>query len=107
MTAKPACPAGKLRAERGRQPEAHRAQSTGVEPQARLVEPDQLRAPHLVLSHVGANDGLAARETVDLGHQMLRPDHVGLGPAIVGMFRFPLVICSRHVRRESSFAAPR
>ena len=57
--------AGELRADGRGQAEAHGAQPAGVEPQARLVEADQLRRPHLVLAHVGGDDGLAAGEPVD------------------------------------------
>ena len=63
-----------LRADRRRQPEAHRAEAAGVDPQPRLVEADELRGPHLVLADVGGDDGLAAGEAVDLGHQVLRLD---------------------------------
>ena len=56
------------------QAEAHRAQAARVDPQARLVEADELRRPHLVLADVGGDDGLAAGEAVDLRHQVLRLD---------------------------------
>ena len=49
-----------LRADGRGQAEAHGSQAAGVEPQPRLVEADQLRRPHLVLAHVGGDDGLAA-----------------------------------------------
>ena len=68
--------AGELRADGGGQAEAHRAEAAGVEPQARFVEADELRGPHLVLADVGGDDGLAAGEAVDLGHQVLRLDLV-------------------------------
>ena len=66
--------AGELRADGGGQAEAHGAEAAGVEPQARLVEADELGGPHLVLADVGGDDGLAAGEAVDLGHQVLRLD---------------------------------
>ena len=60
------------------QAEAHGAEAAGVDPEARLVEADQLRGPHLVLADVGSDDGLAAGEAVDFGHQVLRLD-LGVG----------------------------
>ena len=42
-----------------------------------MIERDQLRGPHLMLADVAADDGFAAREAVDLGHQVLRLDLVG------------------------------
>ena len=70
--------------------EAHRAETAGGEPKTRLVEPDQLRRPHLVLPHVGSDDGPATREPVDLGHQVLRLD-LGIGRRrLERMLLFPL-----------------
>src|SRR5689334_12100646 len=66
--------AGQLCTESRGQAEAHRAQAAGVEPQARLIEADELRRPHLVLPDVGADDGFAFGDTVDLGHQVLGLD---------------------------------
>ena len=63
-----------LRADGGGQAEAHRAEAAGGEPQARLVEADELRGPHLVLADVGGDDGLAAGDAVDLAHEVLRLD---------------------------------
>ena len=60
--------AGHLSAERGGEPEAHGAESAGVDPEMRLVEADQLRGPHLVLADVGGDDGLAAGEPIDFVH---------------------------------------
>ena len=54
-----------LRADGRGQAEAHGAEAAGVDPQARLVEADELRGPHLVLADVGGDDGLAAGEPVD------------------------------------------
>ena len=81
---------GHLRAERGGEAEAHGAESAGVDPEARLVEADQLRGPHLVLAHVGGDDGLAAGETIDLVHQVLRLDFVFGAGAIVRMLGLPV-----------------
>ena len=66
-----------LRADRGRQAKAHGAEAAGVDPQARRVEANELRGPHLMLADVGGNDGLAAGEPVDLAHHMLRFDFAG------------------------------
>ena len=80
---------GHLRADGGGKAEAHGAESAGVDPEARLVEADQLRGPHLVLADVGSDDGLAAGEAVDFVHQVLRLDFVFGAGAIVGMLVLP------------------
>ena len=59
-----------LRAERGRQPEAHRAEPAGVDPLARAREAVVLGCPHLVLADVGRDDRLA------VGGLVHRLDHV-------------------------------
>ena len=59
-----------LRAHRGRQPEAHRAETAGVDPPARRREVVVLRRPHLVLADVGDDDRVAA------GRLVQRLDHV-------------------------------
>ena len=41
-----------LRAEGRRQPESHRPETSGRQPLARLVEPEMLGGPHLMLAHV-------------------------------------------------------
>ena len=47
----------------------------GVEPQARLVEADQLRGPHLMLTHVGAGKRTDGEEhLVDLDVRLLNGD---------------------------------
>src|SRR5581483_8818920 len=46
------------RADRRRQAEAHGAETAGGEPLARLFERIGLRRPHLVLPHVGGDDGV-------------------------------------------------
>ena len=79
-----------LRADSRRDSEPHGAETAGTEPETRLVEPDKLRRPHLVLPHVGSDDGLAAGEPVDLGHQVLRLD-LGIGRRrLERMLLFPL-----------------
>ena len=55
-----------LRADRRRQPEAHRAHAAGREPLPRLAEIEVLRGPHLVLADAGRDDRLALRQAVDL-----------------------------------------
>src|SRR5262245_12085189 len=66
--------AGELRPDRGGESEAHRAEPAGVDPEARLVETNELSGPHLMLSDVRGDDRAAAREAVDLAHQVLRLD---------------------------------
>ena len=63
-----------LRADRRGQAEAHGAEAAGVDPEARFVEAAELRGPHLVLADVAGDDGLAAGEAIDFGHQVLRLD---------------------------------
>ena len=75
---------------RRRQAEAHRAETAGVEPQTRMVEADQLRGPHLVLADVAGDDGFAAGEPVDFGHQVLRLDLVGRDCGLERMLVLPL-----------------
>src|SRR5262249_24799070 len=76
--------AGELRADRSRQPEPHRPESTRVEPQARFVEPDELYAPHLMLADVGRDNGLSLRHPIDFGHEVLR---LNFGVALDGLKR--------------------
>ena len=42
-----------------------------------MIELNQLRGPHLMLTNVATHNGFAAREAIDLGHQVLRLDLVG------------------------------
>ena len=63
-----------LCADSGRKSEAHRTESTGIQPQPRMIEPQELRCPHLVLADIGGYNCLARRETVDFDHQVLRFD---------------------------------
>ncbi len=51
--------AGDLGADSRRQSEAHRAESAGGDQRARLVVLVVLRFPHLVLAHIGDDDGVA------------------------------------------------
>ena len=72
--------AADLRAHRGGQSEAHRAETAGVDPPARRREVVVLRRPHLVLADVGDDDRVAA------GGLVQRLDHVlGLDLGIVGV----------------------
>ena len=93
------------------QAEAHGAEAAGVDPEARLVEADELRGPHLVLADVAGDDGFAAGEAVDFGHQMLRLDlGVGLVGGRSGCSSFQSRICCHQARarpRRSSLAARR
>ena len=75
---------GRLRPQRRRHSEAHRAQPAGGEPPVRLVEDEVLGCPHLMLAHVGRDDRvLVLRELVDPVDDILRLDqrvrrlHVG------------------------------
>src|SRR5690606_39740208 len=52
---------GHLRTHRIGQPYAHGAEATGIQPAARRIELVVLRGPHLVLAHVGGDDGAATR----------------------------------------------
>src|SRR4030095_6608881 len=63
-----------LRADRGRQAEAHRAHAARGQPQARRAEVEVLRRPHLMLADARRDDRLAARELVDLFDDMVRLD---------------------------------
>ena len=53
-----------LRADGGGQREAHRAQAAGGDQRARAVVLVILRLPHLVLAHVGDDDGFAVARFV-------------------------------------------
>ena len=98
---------GELRADGRGQSEAHRAQAAGVDPQARLVEADELRGPHLVLADVGGDDGFAAREPVDFRHQVLRLDlAVGEGRLSADAAPSTRVICCHQARRAALSVSP-
>ncbi len=74
--------AADLRAHRGRQAEAHRAQTARVDPPPRRGEVVVLRRPHLMLADVRADDRVAAgRLTQRLDH-VLRLD-LGVGAVLV------------------------
>ena len=81
--------ARELRADGGGQAEAHGAESAGVDPEAGLVEAAELRGPHLVLADVAGDDGFAAGEAVDLGHQVLGFDFGIAGGRVVGVLVLP------------------
>ena len=78
-----------LCADCGRNAEAHGTQTAGIDPEARFVEADQLRGPHLVLADVRGHDGLAAGEPVDFIHQMLRTDDALIVTAVIRMLFHP------------------
>ena len=63
-----------LRAHRRRQPETHGAHAARGQPQPRSAEVEILRGPHLVLADAGGDDGLAARQPVDLFDDVVRLD---------------------------------
>ena len=67
----------KLCADGRGQSESHGAQPARVEPQTRLIEADKLGCPHLMLAYIGSHDSVAAAETIDFPHQMLRLDFAG------------------------------
>ena len=72
--------AGHLGAHRRRDGVAHGAQSTRVEPGARLLVGDELRCPHLVLTDPGDVDGIRPGDPAQLGDDVLRAEAaVGLG----------------------------
>ena len=56
---------GRLRAHRGGQAEAHRAQAARGDPGPRVLEPGPLRRPHLVLADAGRHDELAVRSAFE------------------------------------------
>ncbi len=70
---------GEFRPDRCRQREAHRSQAPGGDQGARFFVVVVLRLPHLVLAHVGNDDG------VPLGLSPQSVDHVrGVKMAVVG-----------------------
>src|ERR1039458_2655753 len=79
-----------LRADGCRQAEAHGAKPARVEPQPRLIEADKLRGPHLMLAHVGTDNGLASGKPVDLAHYMLGFDFGGGNLGHERMLRLPV-----------------
>ena len=58
----------------GREPETHGAQPARGDPSAWLVEAVILGRPHLVLAHLGRDDGIALGQAVDLFHRELGQD---------------------------------
>jgi hypothetical protein len=59
---------------------AHRAQATGVDPAARLVEAVILGGPHLMLAHIGGDESVATGDFPEFFHHELRLDQlVGTG----------------------------
>ena len=73
----------------GGQAEAHGAEAAGVDPEAGFVEAAELGGPHLVLADVAGDDGFAAGEAVDFGHQVLRLDFGIAGGRVVGVLVLP------------------
>jgi hypothetical protein len=67
-----------LRPDGGWHLEAHGAQSAGGDERVRLVEPEELGRPHLVLPHAGDHCAVAFRRVVD------GLDHV-LGQQLIGL----------------------
>ena len=65
-----------LGAQRGREPESHRAQPTGIDPRPRFHEFIELRRPHLVLADVGRDDRLPAGAPVNHVDHKLGFDHL-------------------------------
>ena len=67
-----------LRADRGRQTEAHRAHAAGRQPQTRLAKVEILRSPHLVLADAGGDDRFALGVLVDLFDDGIRLDQLAV-----------------------------
>jgi len=63
--------AAELRADGGREAEAHGACAAGADPVVARVVLVELRSPHLVLAHVGSDDGFALGELVELVDHLL------------------------------------
>ena len=80
-------------------------ETAGIEPQPRFVEADELRRPHLMLADVAGDNRLAARETVDLRHQVLRLDFVVGGFGDERMLFFPLADLLPPCLRAAAFFA--
>ena len=68
-----------LGADGRREPVPHGAEAAGGEPHPRLLELIELGGPHLVLPHVGGDDGVAARYFIDLfDHELGLDDIIGV-----------------------------
>ena len=79
-----------LRADGGGQAETHGPETARGDPEPRLVEADQLRGPHLVLTHVGGDNGMPRGQAVDFAHEVLGLDF-GIGNLRrQGVLGFPL-----------------
>src|SRR5205807_9398861 len=79
-----------LRSDGRGQAESHGTQSSGIEPQAWMVEANELRRPHLVLADVARHDGFAAGDPVDFRNQVLRLDFVRRDFGFERMLALPL-----------------
>src|ERR1039457_625918 len=89
-----------LRAERGRQAEAHRAEPARRDERAGLVALPELSGPHLVLTHVRRDDrAQAAREPPEPVDRELREDDVAFLPVLEGRLRLPRLDLLPPVRR--------
>ena len=93
---------GELRADRRRHLEAHRAEAAGGDEAVRLVDPEVLRRPHLVLADAGDVVGVGARGVVDRLDHVLRQDFSVSGMA---MRRVLLALISSNQARHSSCLA--
>jgi phosphoenolpyruvate carboxykinase (GTP) len=75
----------KLRADRGRQPEAHRAHRAGRQERARILVIEVLRGPHLMLADAGADDRFPLRDLVETFQDIVRLNEVALAIVIERM----------------------
>src|SRR3954469_6021803 len=80
---------GHLHAHRRRQAEAHRAEAAGVDPAARLLELVELRGPHLMLSHIGGDEGVAPGHFIELLEHELRLDDLRVAVVLEAIARAP------------------
>ncbi len=85
-----------LGADRGGHAEAHRAQTTGVDPGVRTVEPPVLRRPHLVLADAADEDRVLRRAVAQRFQAELR---------LQRLTRFALLVGERELLAPSADAA--
>ena len=71
--------AGELCADGRGQRESHGAEAAGGDQRARIFVVEILRLPHLVLAHVGDDDGVAAGDAPQVVHHVRRVEVAGVG----------------------------
>ena len=89
-----------LGADGGREAEAHGAGAARRQPVVVLGREQELRGPHLVLAHVGDDDGVAAAQLVQAIEDVLRPQPALLG-VVQGELLAPGARSGRAMRRVS------